>query len=282
MKKTLICNGCSFMAGDELVWEQYNKEQGKEARSWNIKFKNGMPTDTDTHNYRMRYIKYRGNYNLAAQLSNLLNCERIDLSSDGKSNQAIAIETIAFLDTLPKEERKNYHAIIGWTCLSRVLKYSKSTKQFVDLTVGHYDESAADPARAELKEHIKVRIIDSDDEDYILDYISNVMMLENYLIANDMTYTFYRGLDDLITDFQTIGPFNGNSNYKINVKTCTNHDNWLKFKDNSTTPINDVGWTHLLKNIDGWVTPINRHPSLSAVIELAEKIAGFIKTKNVY
>ena len=34
--KKLIFNGCSFMAGDELVWEQFHKERDKELQSFHF------------------------------------------------------------------------------------------------------------------------------------------------------------------------------------------------------------------------------------------------------
>jgi hypothetical protein len=278
--KKLIFNGCSFMAGDELVWEQYHKERNRELTPWLTTNSNNF-TDSD-HEFRFEYLTYRKQYNLPGVTSKILGCDCIDLSQDGKSNQNIALETIACLNSFNKEERKNCHVIIGWTSISRIMKYSTMSKMFVDLTVGHYDECTDDPAKNALKEHIKTRILGGDDEDFILDYVVNVILLENYLISNNITYTFYRGLDDLVYDITTIGPFSYSNPYKLKITECTNHENWYKFADDNRTPISGIGWgTEFFKKPHMWVTPKNPHPSLESISNFSARLLEFIKTQQV-
>ena len=278
--KTLLFNGCSFMAGDELVWKQYQKEFNKETVPWFNK--ENQPLSLTDVEFRNEYVEYRKRFNLPAVISRNLGCEKIDLSRDGKSNEMIAVETIAYINTIDKEERKNYHVIIGWSSLSRIMKYSKESKLFVDLTAGHYDKHNEDPAKNALKEHIKVRILGGDDEDFILDYVKHIMLLENYLIANHVSYTFYRGLDDTTFDFKTIGPLGYQSNSKLQIKDCTNHGHWYKFTDNQQTPINGVGWgSEFFCMPHKWVTPLNSHPGIEYVNDFAMRLSNFIKTQNV-
>lgn len=268
------------MAGDELVWAQFHKERNREIVPWFPP--PGTMMSMDHAVFRNEYIDYRRNFNLPYILCNELGTDRVDLSHDGKSNDNIAIETIAFLLSLPKEERKNYHVVIGWTSLSRILKYSPDAKHFVDLTAGHYDQEISDPAKVALKNHIKTRILDGDDVDFIQDYLSNVMLLENFLIANEVTYTFYRGVDDWMFDFATLGPFAFFSEYIIQVSACTDHTNWYSFSDDKRLPINGVGWSSFMRdNTSNWVTTSNCHPSASSMIDFAEKLAAFIKQQNV-
>jgi hypothetical protein len=278
--KKLIFNGCSFMAGDELVWEQYNKERNRELIPWIITKDNKL-TDSD-HTFRFEYITYRKQHNLPCLTSKILECDWIDLSSDGKSNQNIALETIACLSSFTKEERENCHVIIGWTSLGRIMKYSKIAKKFVDLTAGHYDEHTADPAKNALKEHVKTRILGGDDEDFVLDYVVNVILLENYLISNNITYTFYRGLDDKVFNFTTIGPFSYTNSYTLKITECTNHSNWYKFVDDCRTPINSTGWgSEFFENHQKWITPKNAHPSLECMSNFSARLSEFIKTQQV-
>jgi hypothetical protein len=273
--KKVVFNGCSFMAGDELVWDRYQKEHNRKPVDW------FHPVNDDTL-FRLEYINYRKQFNLPAITSNILGCDWIDMSHDGKSNETITIETIACLNGLTKEERKKHHVIIGWTSISRIMKYSPSAKLFVSLTAGHYDEYTADPAREELKDHIKTRIFKSDDQDFILDYVKNVMFLENYLISNDVTYTFYRGLDDGVYKFKNIGPFDYFSNVTLNVEDCTNHNNWYKFDEHNVTPINGLGWNMLFFNKPHLlVTQLNSHPGYPAINDFTAKLADFVKKQNV-
>jgi hypothetical protein len=275
--KKLIFNGCSFMAGDEIVWEQYQKEFNKETVPWFSKENQSLAlTDIE---FRNNYIEYRKNFNLPAMVSRNLECEWFDLSRDGKSNEAIAMETITHINTIDKEERKNYHVIIGWSSLSRVMKYSKATKHFIDLTAGHYDGSP-DPVKVSLKDYIKAVILGGDDEDHIANYIRNIMLLENYLIVNNISYTFYRGVDDALYNFKTVGPFDQKFNSTLQVNDCTNHANWYKFVDNHRTPINSIGWSSVNKP-HMWITPNNPHPSLENISNFSARLSEFIKTQQV-
>jgi hypothetical protein len=279
--KKIIFNGCSFMAGDELVWEQYHKTYNKEITPWFTK-KDSIISDSDTQ-FRYEYLKYRQDFNLPAIICKMLGGhEKIDLSQDGCSNENIVLETIACLNSFSKEERKNFHVVIGWTSISRIMKYSKQTKLFLDLSAGHYDEHTSDPAKNALREHIKTRILGGDDEDFILDYIKHVMFLENYLIANNISYTFYRALDDVIHGFETIGPFNYSSSYLLTVKNCTRHENWYRFTDTLHTPINSLGWSsEFIHAPSKWITSTNRHPGLETVNDFSTRLTSFIKTQNV-
>jgi hypothetical protein len=278
--KKLIFNGCSFMAGDEFVWEQFHKEHNRKLTPWVIS-KDDKLTDSD-NTFRFEYLTYRKQYNLPAVTSKILGCEWIDLSHDGKSNQNIALDTIACLNSFTKEERENCHVIIGWTSISRIMKYSKMSNMFVDLAAGHYDEHTADPAKNALKEHVKIRILGGDDEDFVLDYVINVILLENYLISNNITYTFYRSLNDNIFNFTTIGPFSYANHFKLKITECTNHKNWYKFSDDLCTPINSAGWgSEFFNKPHMWVTPKNAHPGLEPIHNFSARLSEFIKTQQV-
>jgi hypothetical protein len=277
--KKLVFNGCSFMAGDEIVWEQYHKHNYKPVPSW---YSNKEITEAETL-FRYGYLKYRQYFNLPAIITRMLDGDKkIDLSFDGKSNENIAIGTIAYLTNLSKEEREKCHVVIGWTCLSRIMKYSKISNMFVDLTAGHYDTHTANSAKNALRDHIKTRILGGDDEDFILDYVRNVMLLENYLIANNVSYTFYRALDDMVYGFEKIGPFNAIDRYTLNVKDCSRHENWYKFTADNYTPINALGWgVEFFAKPQKWISLNNTHPNMETINDFASRLVEFIKTQNV-
>jgi hypothetical protein len=275
--KKLVFNGCSFMAGDELVWEKYQKERGKEFQPWHQK-----QTNYDDSLFRLEYRKYRKQFNLPSVVSRKLGCEWDDLSADGTSNTNIVINTIAYLNDYSKEERQKCHVIIGWTCISRILKYSPTQKIFLNLTAQHYSEHTEDPAKTELKEHIKTQILGADDQDFILDYIRNVMLLENYLISNNITHTFYRALDDGLYKFKNIGPFDYDSTITLNIEDCTNHNNWYPFSGAPIAPINEYGWNRVFFNKPNLViSQKNGHPSLFAINAFSTKLSEFVQKQNV-
>lgn len=277
--KKLVFNGCSFMAGDELVWEKYQKEHGGKFRPWHRK----QPDyDGDDALFRFEYRKYRKQFNLPAIVSRKLGCEWDDLSTDGKSNTNITLETIAYLNDYSKEERQKFHVIIGWTCISRILKYSPSQKHFLNLTAQHYSEHTEDSAKEELKEHIKIQILGGDDRDFILDYVRNVMLLENYLISNNITYTFYRAIDDGLYKFKNIGPFDYDATLTLNVEACTNHNNWYPFSGAPIAPIYEYGWNMVFFNKPNLViSEENKHPGFSAINAFSTKLSDFVQKQNV-
>jgi hypothetical protein len=128
MKKTLIFNGCSFMAGDEIVWDKYCLEKKGRLLDWrnfwaDLELKNKPAVLDDFMNYYR--FDYRRLHNLPMATSLHLGLERIDISEDGNSNDNIALSTIAYLISKPIEERKKYHVCIGWTITSRFLKFLK-------------------------------------------------------------------------------------------------------------------------------------------------------------
>jgi hypothetical protein len=187
--KKLVFNGCSFMAGDELVWEKYQKEHGRELEPWN------NPNKTDGL-FRLEYLNYRKKFNLPARISTILGCDWVDLSCDGRSNTGITLETVAYLNSYTKEERQNCHVIIGWTCISRILKYAPSERYFVDLTSQHYTQEI-DPIRVQLKNHIKTQILGGDDQDFIFRIAFNLLIGYKFKIFIKITASFSHFADSL-------------------------------------------------------------------------------------
>jgi hypothetical protein len=274
--KKLVFNGCSFMAGDEIVWEQFHKERGKEFQSYHF------PVQDDKSS-RLEYVlDYRKKFNLPAIVSRKLECEWDDLSADGKSNTCIAVETISYLNGYSKEEKQKFHVIIGWTSISRILKYSPIQKIFLNLTSHHYSEHTNDPSKEALKEHIKTQILAADDQDFILDYVKNVMFLENYLISNNISYTFYRAIDDGLYDFKNIGSFDYCSPFVLKIEDCTDHTNWYKLDEHNDTPINGLGWNMIFVNKpERQISQTNGHPNLSVVTDFSTTLSEFVKKQNV-
>ena len=104
--KKIIFNGCSFVAGDALVWDQYIKLKGLKNLSWEYYSSTKVSDDVIQilQDYKNNYRKFR---NLPAFLGKFLKTEVIDISEDGHSNDGISFSTIQTLLDIPEKERKN-------------------------------------------------------------------------------------------------------------------------------------------------------------------------------
>jgi hypothetical protein len=263
------------MAGDSFAWDQFHKEHDRPVTDWLQKSSSG------DFEFRKKYFEYRKNNNLPGQISKLLGLNKIDISEDGKSNEHIALETIAYIQTIAPEKRQQYHVVIGWTAISRVMKYSTISNSFINLTIGHYHSNDSDPAKANLNEYIKARIIDADIHDSVTDYIKSIMLLENFLKCNNITYTFFRSVDNPIDPDLKIGPFSFLQEYKIDQNDVTDHSCWYKFNltfHNNCFPFVGHSWATAVidLNLDFVISTYNFHPNLISIEKFANDLANFI------
>jgi hypothetical protein len=266
MKKTLLVNGCSFTAGDDIAWD-YQKHG-----SWN----------KEPNYFREEYmVNVRPKYNLAGQLSQLLDTTIVDFSRDGNSNSEISLKTIGYISQLPVEERKNLHVCIGWTERSRLCKWSINQNKFTTINVSmleffkkNRNIEILNLLYNEFYEWCMPQFLHSHDIDDLVNDITRVVALENYLKLEGITYTFW----------STLSPPTTNDNIKIlNTHTMidlyklSDNTSWINFEPGPVHPYHQISWTDavLLKDRDNNFTP-NIHPTLSAVNLLSKKIANHI------
>ena len=275
--KTLFFNGCSFVAGDEIVWEQYCIEKGVPPIDW-FNFLGNMsdPENDFWNNYR---YDYRMKNNLPAMVARRLSSKHIDISADGNSNDMIAFSTINHFLSISPEERKNYHACIGWTTTARLMKFSKISNSYYNLHINHIGNTKGNTILEELNEYLTVSIGKSYDEDIFMNFTKNIIMLENFFIANGITYTFYKSLgtpsDSAPMQYVAISPpFVGH----ILTEKISNHDNWLRF-DDEYLPYMGHSWTSTIlgQNESLLVSKFNAHPNVKA----AEDLSEMLKTKII-
>jgi hypothetical protein len=271
--KKLICNGCSFMAGDEIAWEQYCKTLSIEVMEYTIAAFTEPKLFTD-------YMKYRANYNLPIEVARRLGTDRIDISSDGNSNDMIAVNTINYILSLPKEERKNHHVLVGWTHYTRRMKFDKRNSCFTNLNIHHLQYPT--PNIETFKKFIVTSILEAENEDHYINYIKNLMLLENFLIANNITYTFYRALGSKKDNAISPHVFQPTWTGSFRDKEISNADCWIKFNEDETYPHLGSSWTQEMLNDDDslFVSLTNKHPSLKAINYLADIIAESIKSQG--
>ena len=283
--KKIIFNGCSFMAGDEIAWEQYRKEVGN-GLTWDqfCSIEQGK-TDADRTYWNNYQQIYKRNYNLPQFVINSLGASvnnKIDISTDGKSNDMISISTINYILGIPPEERKNYHVVIGWTSIYRVMKYASKHKTFMNLNVHHIDDPV--PGSAEFKEYITAVIINSDNEDIVMNYFKNVLLLENFLLANNITYTFYRAIgtanECIMRDYR-FDP--GHVIGALQLDNISNFNNWIKFYNTDTNPIIGESWAslHLNNQPNNWIRDGNGHPNTPTAIAMSDVIKNKILEQQV-
>lgn len=287
--KKLLTNGCSFVAGDAIVWEQYIKENNRLDLTWD-KFTHDIIHTEEIRNFWLNYrITYRRKHNFPAQLANELSAEWIDISEDGNSNDAIAMTTILYLLSIPEEERKNFHVVIGWSNLHRIMRWTnlKPMPHFFSLHTNHKLEKNKDAIIDELEPHLNSLVL-SYEQDYFYNYLRNILMLENFLKANGCTYTFYRSLGTpMDCVYYNIWPFvfSQNNVKKIEKNNFSDNDSWFKFVDSEYLGFEgeSLCQVYLLNGqIHNQVSPNNGHPNISVMKNFARELAEFIKIKSIF
>jgi hypothetical protein len=287
MKKILF-NGCSFVAGDGLVWDEYLKLNNI---PWEDYF-DWLPSCNETnmrerHEVYDNYRKfYRRSRNIPAMVANYFSTEVLDLSEDGNSNEAISMTTILKLLEIPAEQRKEYHVVIGWTESSRRARYLNSQNTFFNLHNRHYDHKDKDPCVKELVGYLTHGIIMANDRDHYVNYVRNIMLLESFLKANNVTYTFYRSLGtphDCIhhnLDCYFYGP--AQLRELTQKHTFTDDSKWYKFNTTDTLGFegSSIVNEYMQDGISFRVSLRNGHPNIALASKIAVNLADFIKKQG--
>lgn len=278
--KTLLFNGCSFVAGDEIVWDSYCIDSGVPGINWRDYAKADNQKGLDQEFWNNYRYKYRPLRNLPAIVAKSLRKRHIDISSDGNSNDLIAFGTVNYFLKINPEERKNYHACIGWTTLPRFMKYSTYANAYFNLHVQHIGKEKTNPIIDELKDYVYAALANGYDEDFFLNFVKNVLLLESFFIANDISYTFYKSLGNPIDTkpgrvSMPLAP-------EISIKNISDHECWMAF-DGDMFPIAGNSWTSsiLHKNQHLFISAENRHPNLEAATKLSGMIVNKIISQNV-
>jgi len=278
--KTLFFNGCSFVAGDEIVWKEYCiRDNREDAMDW-FKFLSTF-TESDRAFWDGYRYDYRIKNNLPAMVARRLSSNHVDISADGNSNDMIAFSTINYFLNISPDERKNYHACIGWTTTARLMKFSKIADGYFNLHINHVGNTKGNNVLEELKDYLTVAIEKSYDEDIFMNFIKNILMLENFFIANGITYTFYKSLgtphDTAPKQHVAIAP---PFVKHIITENITNHDNWMRF-DDEYLPYMGHSWTSTMLDASKYVSQFNWHPNVQAAEDLSEMLKTKIISQNV-
>jgi len=275
MKKILL-NGCSFVAGDALTWDMHYPNinwikhifQGKLHPIYSAK---------QIEEFRMHYSNnLRPADNLKGQLEKLLTVSVTDLSVDGNSNDNIAMSTIGFLNKLSVKDRQQYHVCIGWTELTRRLKWLEKDKVFFNMHLSHLNHKAY----KEYSGFIKESIINPHNLDHFYNFCRNVLLLQSYLKLNNISYTFWRNLgneldiDELNLLYSRVG--DRNDYFPFNHTECFDKADWINFNDNQYPWLADA-WGVTINETRQFVSHDNCHPNLESVKNFSLIVADKIK-----
>ena len=260
--KTLVFNGCSYVAGDAIVWDNYCKEVLNQNLDWKA------PDNLYGGQYKSDYIRYRTNYSLAAQCASMCDANWVDLSLDGASNAYITLSTINYLMSLPEIDRKNMHVCVGWSEFTRRLKWNSETRCFDNLNV----HAINSPLRKIHVPFIKASMIGGDPFDHYIDIISNVLLLTNFLILHNISYTMWSSLG-YFPAIRSEPGFEHGFTRMFNVNhICEN--NWIKFDDTKHALLGK-SWANVLV-VDDQISQTNKHPNMAAAKDFAKRIANTI------
>jgi hypothetical protein len=267
--KKLLFSGCSFVAGDEVVWKQYCYENSIE-HTWNDFNEDHAMFEI----HYLAYIEYRKQFNLGGQVGKAFNSPVIDLSMDGLNNTRIALSvTKKILEKTPEDARR-FHVCVGWTSLLRRIKWSKIQQKFISVSSGHYNRKQY----SEFHPYIKEEIVNNSQYDHNLHFIQDVMLLENFLKARGITYTFWLSLSGM--------PMGGIEDLKeklfpvIPIDKVSDRKNWILFNEADTIPMLGTSWVdHLLTTDNPWVSETNNHPGLKSATEMAQRIIDHIQSR---
>jgi hypothetical protein len=291
MKKTLLINGCSFTAGDDIAWDHAAHGVWRDFISSSVLNKNQI-FDNYTNLIRPQY-------NFAGVLSRLLNTTSVDLSRDGNNNSEIALTTIGYISQLTPEERKNLHVCIGWTEPARLCRWSSSNEKFTSInpTMLDWYKTHKDTGGIitnlynEFYENSLVWLASLKDIDIIVDDMFRVLAVENYLKSEGITYTFWKALGKAIKKSDLVIL---KKHTRLNFNNLDN-SNWIKFAvsdnminqyskeltelDTNIHPYIGIPWRWILDESSNlYITP-GYHPTKIAVEELSKEITHHINSR---
>lgn len=272
--KKLLFNGCSFAAGDEVAWEDFKKATNSPQLTWPPK----------SHTAYKDYVEFRKQFALSGVVSKLMNLPVVDLSTDGNSNDNIALCTIGYLSKLTPEERQEFHVVIGWTALRRQLKWSIKEKTFLNLNVMHLDSVEKYPVQSKFRNWMIESLVNTDEEDHITNYMKNLILLESYLKSNHIPYTFWKSLDsfgsNIIPHIHLPLSAAAQTQADIDFNILSDVSRWVQIKEYTDTPWIKPTWAEQLEEDrdSNFISKENHHPNKHSIARFADLLVSKLKS----
>lgn len=276
MIKTLIFNGCSFVAGDALTWDEFNKEL-----TWEDCISR-MGIDKRCQDLYQDYvINFRPRTNLSGKCGQMLNVSVIDLSMDGNSNDNIVFDTINLIETMEESKKEGLCVLIGWSEISRRVRWSRKLNNTMNLSASLY-------SKEDHKEHhrfIEEVVVNSDYCDHLLNYVGSIRCLESYLNSKNIPFIFWRGLgstpDDHSGRIRILASQGPGLPARQSVRIRFDDSRWIVFGEvESDIWIRECWYSHFVQDPErNLISRTNWHPSLPAVNDLAKRLVDAVRTR---
>lgn len=269
----IILNGCSFVHGFDLCFKQHNFHP----------FSNWVTYDTQAT------VEQKNEFNslrLSGRLSELFNCEVVNLSWSGESNNYIANRTIRYInDNIHNINSENTLVICGWTEPQRLPFYLNNqklnvcislVKNYIGVAEREHPSTEESLARAEqYKKFLGIQEIWDENESMsyttYFHHTALVFMLQQYLENKRIKYCFFNSLRTwpLKPDYLSKIGFACNETYDDLI-------DWTNWYPNRNISSYDWNWDSDMDN-RSIVKTDTYHPSIEAVDVFSRELAEFIK-----
>jgi hypothetical protein len=220
---------------------------------------------------------------LSGRLKEIFNCEVVDLSWSGESNEYIANKTICYInDNIDNINPETTLVIAGWTEPQRLPFYLNNqklnvclslVKNYIEVTEREIPQTAETFERVEqYKKFLGIQEIwnknDSMSYTTYFRHTSLVFMLQQYLLSKNIRHCF----------FNSLRTWPLKPNYLSKIGSYESYDNlidWSTWYPNKTITSYDWNWDEDISknNLEKTTT---YHPAIKAVNIFSKELARFI------
>jgi len=266
--KKIILNGCSFVHGFDLCYEEFK------VKDTFLNFEDAY--ETWTNEQKETFARKR----LSGKLKSHFDCEVVDLSKYGESNDWIANNTISYLEE-NKNNLENTLVLIGWTDIVRTPYFLSNRIRNISVgSLDHYIDWIAKVAPSEAaaedqKFYQQLRPLKQiwDDNPSMLNHcrdrhLSLVIMMQLYLEKLNLNQCMWNSLSmwPAVPDY--------NTNYSDYSKIV----NWNNWWPNGNKDSYDKSWDDIVWRANNAFTA-TRHPNEYSVNDFSERLITFIEHK---
>lgn len=270
----LYFNGCSYVHGDDMVWDY----------------------DVNPHSLELQqdieYISKLKAHKLSSRVAKKLEAEEVyDHAGCGASNQLIAFQTLEFFDKLDPKERKNFIACIGWTAAPRMmfLLEPELDVECVDVTIlpmwienmkkrGGVQPEGVNRKRdfLEMIEPMhKPLVLATNDHYWYKEHLQLILCLQSYFNLHKIKYVFWNSLDNKWS----------NELWLSSLNNIVEWDHWVEFNYPGTLEFKSK--VHLYEQ--SWIDRYwhqqyktkSNHPNAQSAEEMAKLITTHIKKNGL-
>lgn len=269
--KKIIINGCSFVHGFDLCYERHGLHS---FANWATAY------DSMSNEQRTEFNSLR----LSGRLKEIFNCEVIDLSWSGESNEYIANKTICYInDNINDIDPETTLVIAGWSEPQRLPFYLNNqklnvcislVKNYIQVAEREIPQTSESIERAEqYRKFLGMQEIWNENESMsyttYFRHTSLAFMLQQYLLNKKIRHCF----------FNSLRTWPLKPNYLSKIGSYESYDNlidWSTWYPNKSIASYDWNWDDDMdrRKLSKTAT---YHPGIQAVDVFSKELAGFIR-----